>query len=70
MRILMIGLIALGAAVSISHAQSQSSAHPIIANEADFRRATKYATRTGEVQRNGSSELNRLDRHGERAIES
>jgi hypothetical protein len=36
MRILMIGLIALGAAVSISHAQSQSSAHPIIANEADF----------------------------------
>src|SRR6202165_2277712 len=40
MRILAIGLVALGvAAVSIPHARSQSNARPTMANEADFRRA-------------------------------
>ena len=42
MRILVIGLIALGAvATSVSQAQSQSGARPTMANEADFRRAMK-----------------------------
>lgn len=39
MKILVIGLIASGVALSSAHAQSQSSARPTIANEADFRRA-------------------------------
>src|SRR6202140_1196473 len=46
-RILVIGLIALGVAVSIPHAQSQSSARPTIANEADFRRAMKELSNWG-----------------------
>ena len=42
MRILVIGLIALGAtANSIPQALSQSSAHPTMANEEDFRRGMK-----------------------------
>src|SRR5438309_7804348 len=48
MRILAIGLIALGvAAVSIPHAQSQSGARPTMANEADFRRAMKELSNWG-----------------------
>src|SRR6516164_4524814 len=48
MRILVIGLIALGAvAVSILQAQSQSSARPTMANEADFRRAMKELSNWG-----------------------
>jgi 6-phosphogluconate dehydrogenase len=48
MRILVIGLIALGAvAVSIPQAQSQSSARPTMANEADFRRAMKELSNWG-----------------------
>jgi len=48
MRILAIGLIALGvAAVSIPYAQSQSSARPTMANEADFRRAMKELSNWG-----------------------
>src|SRR5215467_3953435 len=48
MRILTIGLIALGVAVvSIPHAQSQGSARPTIANEADFRRAMKDLSNWG-----------------------
>src|SRR6516225_8040308 len=48
MRILVIGLIALGAtAASIPQAQSQSSARPTLANEADFRRAMKELSNWG-----------------------
>jgi kynurenine formamidase len=48
MRILAIGLIALGvAAVSIPHAQSQSGARPGIANEADYLRAMKELSNWG-----------------------
>jgi kynurenine formamidase len=48
MRILAIGLIALGvAAVSIPQAQSQSGARPTMANEADFRRAMKELSNWG-----------------------
>src|SRR5271170_1350074 len=47
MRILVIGLIALGAAGSIANAQSQSSARPTMANEADFRRAMKELSNWG-----------------------
>jgi len=39
MRILVVGLIASGVALSSAHAQGPSSARPTIANEADFRRA-------------------------------
>src|SRR5579872_4401172 len=41
MRISMIGLIVLGVAVSIPHAESKSDTRPTIANEEDFRRAIK-----------------------------
>src|SRR5262252_1955369 len=48
MRILVIGLIALGAVTaSIPQAQSQSSARPTMANEADFRRAMKELSNWG-----------------------
>src|SRR5450432_509670 len=48
MRILVIGLIALGAvAASIPQAQSQSSAPQTMANEADFRRAMKELSNWG-----------------------
>jgi kynurenine formamidase len=47
MRILVIGLIASGVAVSIPHAQAQISARPTIANEADFRRAMKELSNWG-----------------------
>src|ERR1700730_5561739 len=48
MRILVIGLIALGAvAASIPQARSQSSARPTMANEADFHRAVKELSNWG-----------------------
>jgi kynurenine formamidase len=47
MRILVIGLIVLGVAVSIPYAQSQSTARQAIANEADFRRAMKELSNWG-----------------------
>ena len=47
MRVLMIGLIVLGVAVSIPYAQSQGSARPVIASEADFRRAMKELSNWG-----------------------
>ena len=48
MRILVIGLIALGAvAASIPQAQSQTSARQTMANEADFRRAMKELSNWG-----------------------
>ena len=47
MRILVIGLIVLGVAVSIPYAQSQSSARPAITSEADFRRAMKELSNWG-----------------------
>ena len=48
MRILMIGLIALGAmATSIPQARSQTSARPTMANEADFHRAVKELSNWG-----------------------
>src|SRR3954471_10806588 len=47
MRILAIGLIALGAVVSIPHAQSQSRARPTMANEDDFHRAMKELSNWG-----------------------
>jgi hypothetical protein len=48
MRILVIGLIALGAVTaSIPQAQSQSSARPTMANEADFSRAMKELSNWG-----------------------
>src|SRR6267378_7047177 len=48
MRILVIGLIALGAvAASIPQAQSQNSARPTIANEADYHRAMKELSNWG-----------------------
>jgi hypothetical protein len=48
MRILVIGLIALGvAAASIPQAQSQTSARPTIANEADYHRAMKELSNWG-----------------------
>src|SRR3984893_10277116 len=48
MRILVIGLIALGAvAASIPQARSQSSARPTVANEADYHRAMKELSNWG-----------------------
>src|SRR6202008_2448263 len=47
MRILVIGLIASGVAVSVTHAQAQSSARPTIPNEADFRRAMNELSNWG-----------------------
>jgi kynurenine formamidase len=47
MRILMIGLIVLGVAVSIPHAHSQNNARPTIANEEDFHRAMKELSNWG-----------------------
>ena len=47
MRVLVIGLIAAGVAVSVPHAQAQSGARPTIANEADFRRAMKELSNWG-----------------------
>src|SRR6202035_4891335 len=47
MKILVIGLIALGAAVSIPYARSQSNTRPTIANEDDFRRAMKELSNWG-----------------------
>ena len=48
MRILVIGLIALGAvAASIPQAQSQSSGRPTVANEADYHRAMKELSNWG-----------------------
>jgi len=47
MRILVIGLIVLGVAVSIRYAQGQSSARPAIANEADYGRAMKELSNWG-----------------------
>src|ERR1700684_4353378 len=47
MRILWIGLVVLGAGVSIPYAQRPSNARPTIANEADFRRALKELSNGG-----------------------
>src|SRR5579872_5271396 len=47
MRISMIGLIVLGVAVSIPHAESKSDTRPTIANEEDFRRAIKELSNSG-----------------------
>ena len=47
MRILPIGLIALGVTLSIPYAQSQSSARPAMASEEDFRRAMKELSNWG-----------------------
>src|SRR5467141_4810564 len=47
MRILVIGLIVLGVAVSVSYAQSQNNARPTIANEEDFHRAMKELSNWG-----------------------
>jgi kynurenine formamidase len=47
MKILLIGLILLGMAVSIPYAQSQSNARPTMANEADFQRAMKELSNWG-----------------------
>jgi hypothetical protein len=48
MRILVIGLIALGAAAaSLAQAQNQNSARPTIANEADYHRALKELSNWG-----------------------
>jgi kynurenine formamidase len=47
MRILVIGLIVLGVAVSVPYAQSQSNTRPTIANEEDFRRAMKELSNWG-----------------------
>ena len=46
-KIIVIGLIVSGVAVSIPHARAQSSARPTIANEADFRRAMKELSNWG-----------------------
>jgi kynurenine formamidase len=48
MRILMIGLIVLGVAVSVPYAQSPSNPRPAIANEEDFRRAMKELSNWGK----------------------
>ena len=47
MKILVIGLIVLGATVSIPYAQSEGHARPVIANEEDFRRAMKELSNWG-----------------------
>src|SRR5712691_9601705 len=47
MRILVIGLIALGVGVSIPYARSASNGRPTIANEEDFRRAMKELSNWG-----------------------
>jgi kynurenine formamidase len=47
MRILTIGLIVLGVAVSIPYAESKSDSRPAIANEEDFRRAMKELSNAG-----------------------
>jgi hypothetical protein len=46
-RILVIGLIVLGVAVSIPPGRSQSNTRPTIANEEDFRRAMKELSNWG-----------------------
>jgi hypothetical protein len=43
----MIGLIVLGVTLSIPYAQSQSGPRPVIASEADFRRAMKELSNWG-----------------------
>src|ERR1700719_3430408 len=60
MRILVVGLIVVGGAVSIPYAQSQSGARPAMANEADFRRAMKELSnwgRWGDDDELGASNL-------------
>ena len=47
MRILAIGVIALGVAGSVAYAQSQSAQRPAMASEADFRRAMKELSNWG-----------------------
>ena len=47
MKILLIGLIVLGAAVSVPYARSQSNTRPTITNEDDFRRAMKELSNWG-----------------------
>ena len=47
MRTLAIGLILLGAGVSISYPQSSGNTHPAITNEADFQRAMKELSNWG-----------------------
>src|SRR6202162_3815842 len=47
MRILVIGLIVLGVAVSIPYAQGQNKARPRIANEEDYHRALKELSNWG-----------------------
>ena len=47
MRILLVGLIALGAAVSVPNARSQSNSRPTIANEEDYHRALKELSNWG-----------------------
>jgi kynurenine formamidase len=47
MRILVIGSIVLGVAVSVSYAQSQNNTRPTIANEEDFHRAMKELSNWG-----------------------
>jgi kynurenine formamidase len=47
MRILMVGMIALGVAAAVPHAHGQSTARPTVANEADFRRAMKELSNWG-----------------------
>jgi kynurenine formamidase len=47
MRILMIGLIVLGAGISIPYARSASNGRPAMANEEDFRRAMKELSNWG-----------------------
>src|SRR5579864_6797600 len=60
MRILVIGLIVLGAAVSVPHAQSQSNKRPTIATEEDYHRALKELSnwgRWGEDDELGAANL-------------
>ena len=47
MKILMIGLIVLGVAVSVPYLRSQNKARPTIANEEDFHRAMKELSNWG-----------------------
>src|SRR5271169_1703467 len=47
MRILVIGTVVLGVAVSIPHAQAQNKARPTIANEEDYHRALKELSNWG-----------------------
>src|SRR5881227_463206 len=60
MKMLPIGFIVLSVAVSIPRASSQSNARPVIANEADFRRAMKELSnwgRWGEKDELGAANL-------------